>query len=58
MRVVFSPLGALLSSQFLSSFVDNTLLFIAQAILLRDHYPDYYLPVVQAMYLASYIIAS
>lgn len=54
----FSPMGVLLSSQFLSAFVDNTLLFIAQAIILRDHYPDCYLPLVQGMYLAAYIVAS
>ena len=47
-----------MSSQFLSAFVDNTLLFIAQAIILRDHYPDCYLPLVQGMYLAAYIVAS
>lgn len=51
-------MGALLSGQFLSAFVDNTLLFIAQAIILRDAYPDYYLPLVQGLYLAAYILAS
>jgi LPLT family lysophospholipid transporter-like MFS transporter len=55
---LFSPLGALLSGQFLSAFVDNTLLFIAQAIILRDAFPDYYLPLVQGLYLAAYILAS
>lgn len=58
LKILFSPLGALLSSQFLSAFVDNTLLFIAQAIIRRDGFPDYYLPLVQGLYLASYILAS
>lgn len=58
LKKLFSPLGALLSGQFLSAFVDNTLLFIAQAIILRDAYPDYYLPLVQGLYLAAYILAS
>ncbi|HWR28906.1 MAG TPA: lysophospholipid transporter LplT [Negativicutes bacterium] len=58
MKRIFSPLGSLLASQFLSAFVDNMLLFIAQAIILRDAYPDYYLPLVQGLYLAAYILAS
>ena len=58
MNRLFSPLGALLSGQFLSAFVDNTLLFIAQAIILRDALPEYYLPLVQGLYLAAYILAS
>ena len=58
MKRIFSPLGALLAGQFLSAFVDNTLLFIAQAIIRRDGYPDFYLPLVQGLYLAAYILAS
>ena len=58
LKRLFSPLGALLAGQFLSAFVDNTLLFIAQAIILRDALPDYYLPLVQGLYLAAYILAS
>ena len=58
LKRIFSPLGALLTSQFLSAFVDNTLLFIASAIIRRDAYPDYYLPLVQGLYLAAYILAS
>ena len=58
LKVLFSPIGALLSGQFLSAFVDNTLLFIAQAIIRRDGFPDYYLPLVQGLYLAAYILAS
>ena len=58
MRILFSPLGALLSGQFLSAFVDNMLLFIAQAIIVRDAFPEYYLSLVQGLYLAAYIIAS
>ena len=58
LKRAISPMGALLTSQFLSAFVDNTLLFIAEAIILRDHYPACYLPLVQGMYLAAYIVAS
>lgn len=58
LRIACSPLGALLSGQFLSAFVDNMLLFIAQAIIVRDGYPVYYLPLVQGLYLAAYIVAS
>ena len=58
LRRVFSPLGALLAGQFLSAFADNTLLFIATAIIRRDGFPDYYLPLVQGLYLAAYILAS
>ena len=53
-----SPLGALFTAQFLSAFVDNMILFVAQAILRRDVYPDYYLPFVQSAFLASYILLS
>jgi LPLT family lysophospholipid transporter-like MFS transporter len=53
-----SPLGALFVAQFLSAFVDNMILFIAQAIIVRDAYPDYYLPFVQSTFLASYILLS
>lgn len=53
-----SPLRALYSAQFLSAFVDNMILFIAQAIIRRDGYPDYYLPFVQSTFLASYILLS
>ncbi|EGO65181.1 lysophospholipid transporter LplT [Acetonema longum] len=53
-----SPLGALYLAQFLSAFVDNMILFIAQAIILRNNYPGYYLPLVQSMFLFSFIILS
>lgn len=53
-----TPLRTLLTTQFLSAFVDNMLLFIAQAIILRDQYPPYYLSLVQGMYLLAYILAS
>ncbi|HWR39999.1 MAG TPA: lysophospholipid transporter LplT [Patescibacteria group bacterium] len=53
-----SPLNALLSSQFLSAFVDNMLLFIVLAIIHRDGYPEYYLPFVQSTFLAAYILCS
>ncbi|MDT8899842.1 lysophospholipid transporter LplT [Anaeroselena agilis] len=53
-----SPLGALFFAQFLSAFVDNMILFIAQAIIVRDSYPVYYLPFVQSTFLAAYILLS
>ncbi len=58
MGLRLSPLGALFSAQFLSAFVDNMILFIAQAIIIRDAYPGYYLPFVQSTFLASYILLS
>lgn len=51
-------LVSLVSAQFLSAFVDNMLLFIAQAILWRDTYPNWYLQMVQATFLLSYILLS
>lgn len=53
-----SPLGALFTAQFLSAFVDNMMLFIAQAIIVRGSYPVYYLPLVQGTFLFSYIVLS
>ena len=53
-----SPLKALFTAQFLSAFVDNMILFIALGIINRDVYPDYYLPFVQSIFLASYILLS
>ena len=53
-----SPLGALFLAQFLSAFVDNMILFVAQGIILRDSYPSYYLPFVQSAFLAVYIFLS
>lgn len=53
-----APIKALYIAQFLSAFVDNMLLFIAQAVIVRDAYPDYYLPFVQSTFLASYILLS
>ncbi len=48
----------LLTAQFLSAFVDNMILFVAQAILWRDAYPAWYLQLVQATFLLSYIALS
>lgn len=48
----------LLGAQFLSAFVDNMILFVAQAVILRDHFPGWYLELVQATFLFSYIILS
>ena len=53
-----SPLGALFSAQFLSAFVDNMMLFIAQAIIVKGSYPSYYLPLVQGTFLFAYIVLS
>jgi LPLT family lysophospholipid transporter-like MFS transporter len=58
MKRKLSPLAALFSAQFLSAFVDNMILFIAQAIIKRDGYPDYYLPFVQSTFLVAYILLS
>ena len=48
----------LVAAQFLSAFVDNMILFVAQAILWRDAYPSWYLQLVQATFLLSYIVLS
>ena len=48
----------LIAAQFLSAFVDNMILFVAQAILWRDAYPTWYLQLVQATFLLSYILLS
>ena len=48
----------LLSAQFLSAFVDNMILFSAQAVIQRDGFPNWYLQLVQATFLFSYIIFS
>lgn len=53
-----SGLKYLLSAQFLSAFVDNMILFIAQAVILRDAFPAWYLDAVQATFLFSYIVLS
>lgn len=48
----------LLAAQFLSAFVDNMILFVAQAIILRDEFPSWYLQLVQATFLFAYIVLS
>lgn len=53
-----SSLRYLTAAQFLSAFVDNMVLFAAQAIILRDAYPSWYLQMVQGMFLFSYIVLS
>lgn len=58
MKLNVSPIRALLVAQFLSAFVDNMILFIALAIIKRDGYPGYYLPLVQSTFLLSYIVLS
>jgi len=53
-----SGLRFLLAAQFLSAFVDNMILFIAQAIILRDTFPSWYLQLVQATFLFAFIVLS
>ncbi|MDR3588299.1 MAG: lysophospholipid transporter LplT [Negativicutes bacterium] len=53
-----SPLKALFAAQFLSAFVDNMILFVALAVIRRDGFPEYYLPLVQSTFLCSYIVLS
>jgi len=53
-----SSLNSLYVAQFLSAFVDNMLLFIAQAIITKGNYPVYYLALVQGTFLFSFIILS
>jgi len=53
-----SPLKALFTAQFLSALVDSMILLIALGIIKQNAYPDYYLPFVQATFLASYILFS
>jgi LPLT family lysophospholipid transporter-like MFS transporter len=53
-----SPLRWLFTAQFLSAFVDNMILFIVFAVIIRDGYPDYYLPFVQSVFLLSFILLS
>ena len=53
-----SGLRFLLAAQFLSAFVDNMILFIAQAIILRDAFPSWYLQLVQATFLFAFIVLS
>ena len=55
-----SPLSALYIALFLSTFVDNMILFVANAIIKNNPNlnQDYYLPFVQAMFLANFIIFS
>lgn len=48
----------LLAAQFLSAFVDNMILFVAQAVILRDAFPSWYLLLVQATFLLAYIVLS
>ena len=56
--IKISPLKALFTAQFLSAFVDNMILFVVLAIIKRDVYPNYYLPLVQSAFLVSYILLS
>ena len=48
----------LMAAQFLSAFVDNMILFVAQAIIIRDAFPFWYLQLVQATFLFAYIVLS
>jgi MFS transporter, LPLT family, lysophospholipid transporter len=47
---------AVLVAQFLSAMGDNALLFAALAVLKRNHYPDWSVPVLQEFFVAAFIV--
>jgi LPLT family lysophospholipid transporter-like MFS transporter len=47
---------AVLLAQFLSALGDNALLFAALAVLRRDHFPDWSVPVLQEFFVGAYIL--
>lgn len=49
---------AVISSQFLSAFADNALLFATLALLTQQQYPDWSQPVLQMVFVAAYIICA
>ena len=51
-----SAMVAVLTAQFLSALGDNALLFAALALLKRDHYPDWSVPVLQEFFVGAYIL--
>jgi LPLT family lysophospholipid transporter-like MFS transporter len=50
------PMIAVLLAQFLSALGDNALLFAALAVLTRDHYPSWSVPVLQEFFVGAYIV--
>jgi len=50
------PMVAVLLAQFLSALGDNALLFAALAVLKRDHFPDWSVPVLQETFVGAYIL--
>ena len=50
------PMIAVLLAQFLSALGDNALLFAALALLRRDHFPDWSVPVLQEFFVGAYIL--
>jgi len=54
---LWSPgMNATLSVQFLSALGDNALLFAALALVRRDHFPPWSGPLLQAFFVATYIL--
>lgn len=47
---------AVIAAQFLSAFGDNALLFATLAVLKQQHYPDWSQPVLQMVFVATYIL--
>ncbi|PZE20426.1 lysophospholipid transporter LplT [Paenibacillus xerothermodurans] len=52
----FSPLSALLLTQFLSAFADNMILFITLAMIKLYALPDFYIGVVQGAFLFAFVL--
>ncbi|QKJ88504.1 Lysophospholipid transporter LplT [Paramixta manurensis] len=50
------PMLAVIIAQFFSAFGDNALLFATLAVLKNQHYPDWSQPVLQMVFVATYII--
>lgn len=50
------PMVAVLLAQFLSALGDNALLFAALAVLARDHFPGWSVPVLQESFVGAYIL--
>lgn len=49
---------ALVCAQFLSAFADNALLFAILAIIIQKDYPDWSQPVLQMLFVATYILGA
>ncbi|WP_186445953.1 lysophospholipid transporter LplT [Paenibacillus cremeus] len=53
-----APLNILYFSQFLSAFADNMILFVTLAIIKANALPEFYIGVVQAAFLLSFVICA